>query len=190
MPVQVRVATLNLFNNSHGRWADREPLVHEQAAALDADVLTFQECDVLSDQLDRLVAALGAAYTFVAEPNPNPGSGKSLAIVTRLPVEARDTSVDLGAGDIAQGEASVGARGRPRFGAVDTPDAAARRHRHRSCLRRPPPAGVARHAVDYVFVTPAIDVVDCRVAIDRPAATDPRLFPSDHLGLVATLRLP
>lgn len=97
----LRVATLNLFNNPHGRWADREALVHEQAAALDADVLAFQECDLTGAQLDGLVAALGPSYTAVRMPNPDSGSIKSLAVVTRLDVESEDGCTDLGSSDIA-----------------------------------------------------------------------------------------
>lgn len=101
MPAEVRVATLNLFNNPHGRWADREALVHEQAVALDADVLALQECDLAGDQVERLLAALGPTYTAVRLRNPNEASIKSLAVVTRLAVEGEDACTDLGSGDIA-----------------------------------------------------------------------------------------
>lgn len=97
----MRLATLNLFNNPHGRWADREALVHEQASALDADVYAFQECDLGGEQVDRLLGALGDAYVAVRLRNPDPGSIKSLAVVTRLRVDGDDACLDLGAGDIA-----------------------------------------------------------------------------------------
>jgi hypothetical protein len=32
-------------------------------------------------------------------------------------------------------------------------------------------------------------VVDCRVILDRPSPDDPTLYPSDHLGLAATLEM-
>ncbi len=41
--------------------------------------------------------------------------------------------------------------------------------------------------VDYVLVDEGIDVCDCRVLFDRPSPDDPRIFPSDHLGLFAHL---
>src|SRR5688572_15423593 len=78
----VRVATLNLFNNPHGRWADRESLVLAQARALDADVYAFQEVAARSGQLERLLDGLGAEYVGVSLDNPDPEGIKSLALVT------------------------------------------------------------------------------------------------------------
>jgi endonuclease/exonuclease/phosphatase family metal-dependent hydrolase len=43
------------------------------------------------------------------------------------------------------------------------------------------------HAIDYVFVSPSVGVRSCALAFDRPSVDEPRLFPSDHLGLVADL---
>jgi len=43
--------------------------------------------------------------------------------------------------------------------------------------------------LDYIWVRGAIKVVSCRVAFDRPAVGDPTLYPSDHFGLVAELRV-
>lgn len=43
--------------------------------------------------------------------------------------------------------------------------------------------------LDYIWVRGAIDVESCRLAFDRPAVGDPTLYPSDHLGLVARLRI-
>ena len=97
----VRIATLNLLNNPHGRWVDREPLVTDQAQALDADVYAFQEVDVRSDQVDRIVAALGTEYTKVVLANPDPASIKSLAFVTRLDVVEHDRCTTLEQGDLA-----------------------------------------------------------------------------------------
>jgi endonuclease/exonuclease/phosphatase family metal-dependent hydrolase len=97
----VRLATLNLFNNEHGRWADRASLVHEQAAALGADAFAFQECDLANDQVERLLDHLGPEYSAVKLRNPDEGSIKSLAVVTRLEVASHDALLDLGASDIA-----------------------------------------------------------------------------------------
>jgi endonuclease/exonuclease/phosphatase family metal-dependent hydrolase len=41
--------------------------------------------------------------------------------------------------------------------------------------------------IDYILVRGPIEVIDARLAFDRPAPNG--LYPSDHLGLVATLRL-
>jgi nocturnin len=43
--------------------------------------------------------------------------------------------------------------------------------------------------LDYIWVRGAIDVEACGLAFDRPAEADPTLYPSDHLGLVAELRV-
>jgi endonuclease/exonuclease/phosphatase family metal-dependent hydrolase len=42
--------------------------------------------------------------------------------------------------------------------------------------------------LDYIWVRGAVTVDSCRLVFDRPAAGDPTLYPSDHLGLAATLR--
>lgn len=42
--------------------------------------------------------------------------------------------------------------------------------------------------IDYIYVDPAIQVKDCHVAFNHPAGHDRRIYPSDHLGLVATLQ--
>ena len=41
--------------------------------------------------------------------------------------------------------------------------------------------------LDYIWVRGAVAVESCRLAFDRPAVDDPTLYPSDHLGLVATI---
>jgi endonuclease/exonuclease/phosphatase family metal-dependent hydrolase len=43
--------------------------------------------------------------------------------------------------------------------------------------------------LDYIWVRGAITVDACRLAFDRPAIDDPTLYPSDHLGLSARIRL-
>jgi endonuclease/exonuclease/phosphatase family metal-dependent hydrolase len=52
------------------------------------------------------------------------------------------------------------------------------------------PGATWRGAIDYIFVSPYVRVVDCRVILDRPSRDDPTLYASDHLGLMATLELP
>jgi endonuclease/exonuclease/phosphatase family metal-dependent hydrolase len=43
--------------------------------------------------------------------------------------------------------------------------------------------------LDYIWVRGPITVDACRVAFDRPAVDDPTLYPSDHFGLAATIRI-
>lgn len=45
------------------------------------------------------------------------------------------------------------------------------------------PAGT----LDYIYVSPEFRVVDAGLAFHTPAADNPKLFPSDHLGLFAIL---
>ena len=43
--------------------------------------------------------------------------------------------------------------------------------------------------LDYIWVRGTIAVDDCRLVFDRPAVDDPTLYPSDHRGLAAHLRV-
>jgi len=43
--------------------------------------------------------------------------------------------------------------------------------------------------LDYIWLRGPLRATACRLAFDRPAADDPTLYPSDHLGLVATIEL-
>ena len=43
--------------------------------------------------------------------------------------------------------------------------------------------------LDYVWILGPIRALDARLAFDRPAADDPTLYPSDHVGIVARLDL-
>jgi endonuclease/exonuclease/phosphatase family metal-dependent hydrolase len=42
--------------------------------------------------------------------------------------------------------------------------------------------------LDYIWLRGDAAAESCRLAFDRPAVHDPTLYPSDHLGLVATVR--
>jgi endonuclease/exonuclease/phosphatase family metal-dependent hydrolase len=44
-----------------------------------------------------------------------------------------------------------------------------------------------RGTLDYIFVTPGWKVNESRVILNKPAADDPNLYPSDHFGLFAVL---
>jgi endonuclease/exonuclease/phosphatase family metal-dependent hydrolase len=43
--------------------------------------------------------------------------------------------------------------------------------------------------LDYIWLRGSVTAEACRLAFDRPAVDDPTLYPSDHLGLLATVRL-
>jgi endonuclease/exonuclease/phosphatase family metal-dependent hydrolase len=43
--------------------------------------------------------------------------------------------------------------------------------------------------LDYIWVRGAIEVVDARLVFDRHAVGDPTLYPSDHLGVAANVRV-
>jgi endonuclease/exonuclease/phosphatase family metal-dependent hydrolase len=43
--------------------------------------------------------------------------------------------------------------------------------------------------LDYIWLRGALTVDSCRLAFDRPAVDDPTLYPSDHLGLSAQIRV-
>ena len=43
--------------------------------------------------------------------------------------------------------------------------------------------------MDYIFISEEWKVGDAGLAFDKPSATDPNMFPSDHLGLFAVLGL-
>lgn len=51
-------------------------------------------------------------------------------------------------------------------------------------------AGVANgRVIDYILVDDHLEVADAWLTFDRPASTDPTLFPSDHFGIAATIRV-
>jgi hypothetical protein len=52
------------------------------------------------------------------------------------------------------------------------------------------PCYLWRGTLDYIFVSPEIRVIECGVILDRPSTSDPTLYASDHLGMVATLEIP
>ncbi len=43
--------------------------------------------------------------------------------------------------------------------------------------------------LDYIWVRGAVEVEDARLVFDRPAVDDPTLYPSDHLGIAASVRV-
>ena len=91
----ITVATLNLFNKM-GRWDERLPLVLDQLAALEPDVIGLQEV-VITDQgttLCRLANdRLAGSPPYRIYHMARPGAGAhvdALAVMCRLPVEAHE----------------------------------------------------------------------------------------------------
>ena len=92
----VTVATLNLYNKI-GRWGERLPLVLEQLAELQPDVIGLQEVDLTIDQgmsLCRLANARHAdqpRYRVYHMARPGRATHvQALAVMSRLPVEAHE----------------------------------------------------------------------------------------------------
>ena len=91
----ITVATLNLFNKM-GRWDERSPLVLDQLAALEPDVIGLQEV-VITDQgttlcrlvNDRLIGFPPYRIYHMARPGSAAGV-EALAVMSRLPVEAHE----------------------------------------------------------------------------------------------------
>jgi endonuclease/exonuclease/phosphatase family metal-dependent hydrolase len=49
--------------------------------------------------------------------------------------------------------------------------------------------GPWRGTLDYIFVNEQVKVEECRVVLNQHAPHDPTLYPSDHLGIQATLQI-
>src|SRR6266446_2360086 len=47
----------------------------------------------------------------------------------------------------------------------------------------------SRECLDYIWIQGAVRVASARLAFARPAADDPTLYPSDHLGIAAHLEI-
>jgi endonuclease/exonuclease/phosphatase family metal-dependent hydrolase len=43
--------------------------------------------------------------------------------------------------------------------------------------------------LDYIFVDPRLHTEDCQLVLDQPADNDPTLFPSDHFGIYALIKV-
>jgi endonuclease/exonuclease/phosphatase family metal-dependent hydrolase len=46
-----------------------------------------------------------------------------------------------------------------------------------------------RGVLDYIFVDPHLNLIDCRVVLDQPSPENPRMYPSDHFGLCAEVEI-
>ena len=54
---------------------------------------------------------------------------------------------------------------------------------------RPNPNANWRGTLDYIFVDPRLQTLDCKVVLNIPASENPQIYPSDHLGLWAEIKV-
>ena len=247
----VTVATLNLFNKI-GRWGERLPLVLEQLAELQPDVIGLQEVDLVIDQGMALCRLANARLTepprYWIYHMTRPGRAahvQALAVMSRLPVEAHEGLDYLSYEGVAQRlrlrlesgalldfynthlhfppEATEErlAQAKRLLAWADTwqdadatvivgdfnayaeePTVALMKERftsaHEAARGREPektwptPVNTFDPAppgcLDYIFVAGA-NVLEAGLAFDTPHPLDADLFPSDHLGVTATLAI-
>lgn len=248
----VTVATLNLFNKA-GRWGERMPLVVEQWAELQPDVIGLQEVDLMIDQAVWLCHLVNARLASEGAPRyrayhvARPGRAahvQAIAVVTRLPVEAHESldylshegvaqrlrmRVDGATLDLynthlhfppeaaqerlAQGEKLLAwldtwpsghptavagdfnaYPGEPVLELMKPRFVSAHEARHGREPERTWPTPVNTYdpsppgCLDYIFVSGA-QVLDAGIAFNKPHPLDADLFPSDHLGVIAKLKL-
>jgi endonuclease/exonuclease/phosphatase family metal-dependent hydrolase len=55
--------------------------------------------------------------------------------------------------------------------------------------KRPRPDPSWKGTLDYIFVDPRLHTEDCRRVLDRPDEHDPDIYPSDHYGLYAVIKV-
>ena len=245
-PGELLVATLNLRNIAD-RWGERLPLLLADMAALQPDLIGFQEC-VFAAQQDRLLGAAGEGrYDSRRGWAARPEYGN--AVLGKAPIRLGDGDrFDLGHGRSALRVAVTP----PETGALEfvvthlhhvVDDAAEREVQARALTEwlasitgplvvvgdfnaeptepaygvmleagfrsahleangaEPPvtwPSGIQAPGMDtdgdpgcldYIWLRGDMSVEDCRLAFDRPAVDDPTLFPSDHFGLAARVRV-
>lgn len=54
---------------------------------------------------------------------------------------------------------------------------------------RPNPYSNWRGTLDYIFVDPRLQTLECKVVLNIPASENPTIFPSDHFGLWAKIKV-
>ena len=55
--------------------------------------------------------------------------------------------------------------------------------------KRPKPDEKWHGTLDYIFVDPRLHTEECRLVLDQPAENDPDLYPSDHYGIFAIIKV-
>ena len=242
------VATLNLRNVAD-RWPERLPLLLEDMAAIQPDLLGVQEC-VFAIGQDRVLGAAGAGrYEIERGWAGRPEYGNS--VLVRSPLQpGLPERLDLGMSRSAL-RVPIAMPGGSEVAFVVThlhhipADEAGREGQARALVawlaERPAPGGTIvvgdfnaepveatyqvmvdagfrsayREAngtepdvtwpsgiqapgmdvdgdpgcLDYIWLSGELHAQTSRLAWDRPAVGDPSLYPSDHLGLVARIRV-
>ena len=46
-----------------------------------------------------------------------------------------------------------------------------------------------RGTIDYIFVDPRLQTQECQIVLDEPDKNDPTLYPSDHFGIYAVIKV-
>jgi endonuclease/exonuclease/phosphatase family metal-dependent hydrolase len=55
--------------------------------------------------------------------------------------------------------------------------------------KRPKPDPDWKGTLDYIFVDPRLHTEECRLVLDKPSEDDSTLYPSDHFGIYAVIRV-
>jgi endonuclease/exonuclease/phosphatase family metal-dependent hydrolase len=55
--------------------------------------------------------------------------------------------------------------------------------------KRPKPDPDWKGTLDYIFVDPRLHTEDCQLVLDRPAENNANLYPSDHFGIFAIIKV-
>ena len=55
--------------------------------------------------------------------------------------------------------------------------------------KRPKPDPTWRGTLDYIFVDPRLHTLDCKLVLDKPAENHENLYPSDHFGIYALIKV-
>lgn len=243
---ELHVATLNLRNIAD-RWPERIPLLLQDMAALQPDLIGLQEC-VFAVGQDRLLGAAGEGrYACRRGWAGRPEYGN--AILAREPVTMDDgerLQLSRNRSALRVG-VSLPTGERLTFAVThlhhEVPDAEIREEQARALSAwladetdplvvvgdfnadpsepayrvmgeagfrsahveangsEPPvtwPSGIRApgmdvdgdpSCLDYIWLRGPLEATSCRLVFDRPAADDPTLYPSDHFGLSARVRL-
>ena len=259
-----KLVTFNLLNKKPSRWHERRRLIVRELRALQPDVIALQEVSLPHNNAQWLADQLGGYKVYTA-PKAGPlGAREGLAVLSRLPVEARWTINLQAQSRVAQvlrlrlgdqplivvnghflfhvydhikrtqqvrqvlGWLRASADGCPTIACGDfnaTPEMrtiqtmkTAFRSAYELVHGREPeytcPTPLAyrfnalrkglstlgnllanrqprpwRGTLDYIFVDRHFRVLSCDLVLNAPAEDDPTLYPSDHVGLCATLAL-
>jgi len=258
-----KLVTFNLLNKP-SRWHERRKLIVRELRALQPDLIALQEVSLPHNNAQWLADQLGGYKVYTSPKAGALGAREGLAVLSRLPVEARWTINLQAQSRVAQvlqvrlgdqplvlvnghflfhvydhikrtqqvrqvlGWLRTSANGCPTIACGDfnaTPEMrtiqtmkAAFRSAYELVHGREPeytcPTPLAyrfnalrkglstlgnllanrqprpwRGTLDYIFVDRHFRVLSCDLVLNAPAEDDPTLYPSDHVGLCATLAL-